>query len=311
MHLVEARTRCLRLARRHGENFTVLSLLAPRALRTHLAVVYAYCRAVDDLGDEGRLPRELEPSGSLKRSAPSGAAPRAGNSPAVPPGPGRLELLDRFESELDLAYAGHPTIPLFVALAATIREFDLPREPFARLIEANRIDQERKRYATYSDLLYYCERSATPVGRLVLGLYRVRDAELERLSDATCTALQLANFWQDVKRDLAMGRIYLPQEDLARFGVAETDLAGEKGPGAFRQLMQFEVERARALFAEGLPLVGRVSGHLRVDLALFSRGGLAILDKIERQGYDTIARRPSLSRAEKGWIFLAAVAGKR
>lgn len=293
--LSEARALCAALTRRHGENFTVLSLLAPRALRTHLAVVYAYCRAVDDLGDEGHLPREL-----CDRECR-----------AIPPGAERLELLDRFERELDLAYEGHPTSPLFVALAATIREFDLPREPFARLIEANRIDQERKRYATYSDLLYYCEHSATPVGRLVLGLYRVRDAESERLSDATCTALQLANFWQDVKRDLAMGRIYLPQEDLARFGVAETDLAEEQGSGAFRQLMQFEVERTRALFAEGLPLVGRVSGHLRVDLALFSRGGLAVLNKIERQGYDTIARRPSLSRAEKGWIFLAAVAGKR
>ncbi len=128
----------------------------------------------------------------------------------------------------------------------------------------------------------------------------MRDAESERLSDATCTALQLANFWQDVKRDLAMGRIYLPQEDLARFGVTETDLAAEKGSGAFRQLMQFEVERARALFAQGLPLLDRVSGHLRVDLVLFSRGGLAILDKIERQGYDTLVRRPQLSPRRQG-----------
>jgi len=295
MVLEEAQRRCVKLARKHGENFTVLSLLAPRALRTHLAVIYAYCRAVDDLGDEGKLPRELD----------------SGDREAVPPGAERLALLDAFERELDLAYDGRPTSPLFVALGATVREFDLPREPFARLIEANRTDQTTTRYATYAALVNYCEHSATPVGRLVLGLYRVRDAESERLSDATCTALQLANFWQDVKRDAAMGRIYLPQEDLARFDVAEGDLSADRGSEAFRRLLEFEVERARSLFAEGLPLVDRVSGHLHVDLALFSRGGLAILDKIERQGYDTIAHRPRLSRAEKGWIFLTAVAGKR
>lgn len=292
MVLEEAQRRCIKLARKHGENFTVLSLLAPRALRIHLAVIYAYCRAVDDLGDEGRLPRELD---SCDREA-------------VPPGAGRLALLDAFERELDLAYNGRPTSPLFVALSATVREFDLPREPFAWLIEANRIDQTTTRYATYADLLHYCEHSATPVGRLVLGLYRVRDTESERLSDATCTALQLANFWQDVKRDFAMGRVYLPQEDMVRFGVTEVDLAADRGSQVFRHLLEFEVNRARALFAEGAPLVSLVSGHLRVDLALFSRGGLAILDKIQKQDYDTIARRPRLWRAEKGWIFLLALA---
>ncbi len=309
------------LARRHGENFTVVSLLAPRALRTHLAVVYAFCRAVDDIGDEGRLPRELGLGGSLKRSAPLDAAPGAGRphdrisaaeDRSVPPRTARLALLDALARDLDLAYDGRPTSPLFVALGATVREFDLPRELFARLIEANRIDQTTARYGTYADLLHYCGHSATPVGRLVLGLYRICDEEAARLSDATCTALQLANFWQDVKRDFTMGRIYLPQEDLARFGVAEGDLAADRGSEAFRRLLEFEVERARSLFAEGLPLVDRVSGHLRVDLALFSRGGLAILDKIERQGYDTLVRRPTLSRAEKGWIFLAvALSGHR
>ncbi len=293
--LADARARCRALARRHGENFTVVSLLAPRALRAHLAVVYAYCRAVDDLGDEGRLPCELA----------------VGDTAAVPPGAGRLVLLDSFERDLDLACKGHPASPLFVALAATMREFDLPREPFRRLIEANRIDQTRTRYATYAELLDYCEHSATSVGRIVLGLYRVHGAEAERLSDATCTALQLANFWQDVKRDFAMGRIYLPQEDLARFGVPESDLAADRGSEAFRRLLEFEVERARSLFAEGLPLADRVSGHLRVDLALFLRGGLAILDKIERQSYDTLVRRPRLSRAEKGSIFLKALFRRR
>lgn len=342
MLLAEAQRRCIRLAHRHGENFTVLSLLAPRALRTHLAVVYAYCRAVDDLGDEGRLPPELasggslkrsalpataprairpelDPSGSLKRSAHTHVMPRAslpqelaaGDARAVPPGAERLALLGAFERELDLAWAGEPRSPLFVALAAAVRELDLPKEPFLRLIEANRIDQTTARYATYADLLRYCEYSATPVGRLVLGIYGVHDEEAARLSDATCTALQLANFWQDVRRDFAMGRIYLPQEDMVRFGITEADLAADRGSEAFRRLVEFEVGRTRALFAEGLPLVDRVSGHLRVDLALFSRGGLAILDKIESQGYDTVVRRPSLSRADKGRIFFLAVARPR
>jgi squalene synthase HpnC len=330
--LEEARRRCMSLARRHGENFTVLSLLAPRHLRTHLAVVYAYCRAVDDLGDEGRLPRELEPNGSLKpsahgaprasrpelhlggnlkRSAPSLVAPRAGLKRSVPPAAApraRLALLDALEGELELAWEGRPESPLFVALAATAHEFGLPQEPFRRLIEANRMDQRTTRYATYPDLVDYCEHSAMSVGRIVLDLYRVQDKGSARLSDATCTALQLVNFCQDVKRDFAMGRVYLPQEDLARFGVAEADLAADMGSESFRRLMQFEVERARALFAGGSPLVDRVSGHLRVDLALFSRGGLAILDKIEKQNYDTLAHRPSLSRVEKARIFLLALA---
>lgn len=312
MRLEDARRRCISLARRHGENFTVLSLLAPRRLRTHLAVVYAYCRAVDDLGDEGRLPPEL--SGAFQRSAPWATAPaaslkRSARSTTAPAN--RLALLDAFERELDLAYAGKPESALFVALAETVREFRLPREPFARLIEANRMDQRTARYATYADLLHYCEHSATPVGRLVLALYGVRDAESERLSDATCTALQLANFWQDVRRDFAMGRIYLPQEDMVRFGVTEAALAADSGGEAFRRLLEFEVARARGLFAEGLPLVDRISGRLSVDLALFSRGGLAILDKIEKHGYDTLAERPSLSRAEKAGIFLTTVARKR
>lgn len=277
----------------------MLSLLAPRGLRTHLAVVYAFCRAVDDLGDEGRLPPGLNWGGSNELSASQAARPRA-----------RLALLDGFERDLESAWRGQAERPLFIALAATVAEFELPIDPFRRLIEANRMDQRTTRYATYDDLVQYCEHSATPVGRIVLGLYGIRDDEAGRLSDATCTALQLANFWQDVKRDLAMGRVYLPQEDMARFGVAETDLAQSSGSGAVRRLLRFEVERARTLFGEGLPLLDRVPGHLRVDLALFSRGGLAILDKIERQGYDTISRRPQLTKIEKGWIFLQAMTRK-
>jgi squalene synthase HpnC len=290
--LIAARAACVALARRHGENFTVRSWFAPRAQRVHLAVLYAFCRAVDDLGDEGRLPAELVDS--LPNPAEAGLE--------------RLALLDAFERDLDLAFAGRPRGALFIALAETVQAFGLPRQPFARLIEANRMDQRASRYATYADLLGYCEHSANPVGRLVLALNGYRDEKRARLSDATCTALQLANFWQDIGRDLASGRIYLPQEDMARFGVAEADLLLDAGSEPFRRLIEFEVGRARSLFAEGMRLLDEVSGRLRVDLALFSRGGLAILNKIERQAFDTLAARPTLTGFDKTRIALAALA---
>ena len=258
---------CLRLAHRHYENFTVLSWLTPRRLRRHRAALYAYCRTVDDLGDE--MPGE------------------------------RLALLDAFEAQLDGAIKGDASEPLFLALADTIARFDLPREPFTRLIEANRIDQRSQRYASFEDVLHYCRHSANPVGRLVLMMHGYRDAERVRLSDATCTALQLANFWQDLARDAAAGRIYLPQDDMARFGVCDVDLSKLCASDALRALVRFQVDRARDLFAEGLGLLGRVSGHLRVELALFSRGGMAILDAIESQSFDTRRSRPTLSSSAK------------
>lgn len=275
----EASRFCMTLARSHYENFTVLSRLAPREMRRHLAVLYAYCRTVDDLGDE---------------------AP--GDRPA---------LLDRFESELDAAFESHARHPVLVALQGTIARFDLPREPFARLIEANRIDQRRRSFATFDELRHYCEHSANPVGRLVLMLYGHRDDARSALSDATCTALQLANFWQDVKRDAAVGRVYLPEDEMAEYGVTRSDLHAEHASASMKDLMRFQVERARSYFRAGLPLIDRVRGHLRVDLALFSLGGLAILRKIERQGYDTLSRRPSLSGPEKVGLALLALFSNR
>jgi len=277
---VEAADRfCMRLARSHYENFTVLSRLAPREMRRHLAVLYAYCRTVDDLGDEA-------------------------------PGD-RLELLDRLEGELDAAYASHARHPVLVALQETITRFNLPREPFARLIEANRIDQRRSSFATFAELLHYCDHSATPVGRLVLMLYGHRDEERFALSDATCTGLQLANFWQDVARDAAAGRVYLPEDEMDEYGVARSDLTADRASANLRDLMRFQVDRGRACFRTGLPLIDRVRGHLRVDLALFSLGGLAILRKIERQGYDTLSRRPSLSGPEKVGLAVSALLSRR
>jgi len=266
---------CLALARAHYENFTVLSRLAPREMRRHLAVLYAYCRTVDDLGDEASADR--------------------------------LVLLDRFERELDAAIAGLARHPVLVALQGTIARFALPREPFAALIEANRVDQRRSSYATFGELRAYCERSANPVGRLVLMLYGHRDERLFSLSDATCTGLQLANFWQDLKRDARSGRVYLPRDEMAEYGVAESDLVAERAFANLKDLMRFQVERARAYFRAGLPLLGHVHGHLRVDLSLFSLGGLAILRKIERQGYDVLSHRPTLSRPEKVGLALSAL----
>jgi squalene synthase HpnC len=277
--LAEARALCLRLTRSHYENFTVLSRLVPRALREHVAALYAYCRTVDDIGDE----------------APGDRAP----------------LLDRFETELDAAFNGHPSHPVLIALQATIRRFDLPREPFARLIEANRIDQRKRRMATYDELFHYCRHSANPVGRLYLMLHGYGDDERFALSDATCTALQLANFWQDLRRDRAAGRVYLPQDEMTTYGVAEAELDAEHASEPLRALMRFQVERTRALFAEGAHLIDRVSGRLRVDLALFSRGGLAILDAIERQDFDTLIRRPTLSGRAKLGIALSTLVSSR
>jgi len=263
------------LARSHYENFTVISWFVPPSLRKDLAAVYAYCRTVDDIGDEA-----------------------AGD---------RLGLLERFEEELDRAYSGRPRDPVFISLLPTIERFDLPREPFARLIEANRIDQVKTRYSSFDELLGYCENSANPVGRIVLMLYGYRDEERFALSDATCTALQLTNFWQDIKRDYEMGRIYLPQDEMEKFGVSEGDLASPSAPPRLRELVRFQLERTKTYFRRGLPLIDTVKGHLKVDLALFSRGGLAILKKIEDQGYDTVARRPRLSKGEKLALFLSTL----
>ncbi len=268
--LPEAYAHCQRVATRRYENFTVASWLLPRTLRPHMYAVYAYCRGVDDLGDEAEGDR--------------------------------LALLDDWEAELRRCYDGSPRRPTFVALEETIRRFDIPRDPFLRLIEANRMDQRVSRYRTFDDLLGYCENSANPVGHIVLSLFGHRDEERRRISDATCTALQLTNFWQDVRRDLDKGRIYIPLEDMERFGCSEADLAATRCDGRFQDLMAFQVNRTRELFRRGLDLIPSVRGRLRLDLRLFSLGGLAVLDAIEDIGYDVLHVRPKLSRARKAWL---------
>ena len=270
--MAEGYAYCQRLATSHYENFSVVSWLLPRPLRPHMYAVYAYCRGVDDLGDEAEGDR--------------------------------LALLDGWEAELRRCYEGSPQQPAFVALQETVRRFDIPTEPFRRLIEANRADQRVSCYRTYNDLLGYCENSANPVGRLVLYIFGYRDEERQMLSDATCTALQLTNFWQDVRRDLDKGRIYIPLEDMERFGYGEADLLAGRSDGRFRDLMAFQVQRTRELFRDGLALIPKVSGRLTLDLRLFSLGGLAVLDAIEGMGYDVLQRRPTLSRARKAWLVV-------
>ncbi len=264
---------CGRLARSHYENFSVATRLVPPLLRRHFYAVYAFCRGVDDLGDEA--------SGD------------------------RLSLLDGWKRQLELCYSGVPQHPYFIALQNTIETFDISPDPFLKLIEANRRDQITKRYSTYAQLLDYCDHSANPVGRIVLTVFGYRDSELHSLSDHTCTALQLTNFWQDVSRDYDNGRIYLPQSEMTEFDVTEPMIAGRVATAEFKRLLRFEVARTRDLFRLGAPLVNRVTRTARVDIALFTAGGLAVLRKIERQGYDVLSSRPELSKAQKGRLLTA------
>jgi squalene synthase HpnC len=278
--LEAAQKYCERLARSHYENFSVASWFLPQHLRQHFFNVYAYCRISDDLGDEVG-----DPSASLA-------------------------LLDQWEAELDACYNGNPRHPAFVALGETVRMFDIPRHEFSALLRAFRQDQSVTRFETFEDVLNYCRYSANPVGHLVLYLCGYRDPERQQLSDFTCTALQLANFWQDITVDYAKGRIYLPLEDQRRFGVSEEDIANNRNTPAFCSMMKFEVERARDWFKQGLPLVDKVDHELAIDLDLFSRGGQEILNAIERQGFAVLGRRPSISRPRKLALVARAALAK-
>jgi squalene synthase HpnC len=267
--LAEAQEYCARLARTHYENFSVASWFLPQRLRQHFYNVYSYCRISDDLGDE------------------------IGDTAAS------LELLNQWQQELDACYDGNPKHPVFVALAETVREFDIPKHEFSDLLLAFRQDQTITRFETFNDLLAYCRYSANPVGHLVLYLCGYRDFERQYLSDFTCTALQLANFWQDVSIDYEKGRIYLPLEDLRRFHVSQREIADNQNTPAFCAMMKFEVERARDWFRQGLPLIGKVDRELAVDLDLFSRGGQEILNAIEKQNYAVLGNRPAISKSRR------------
>jgi squalene synthase HpnC len=278
--LEQAHGYCRRLARTHYENFSVATWFLPKQLRQDFLNVYAYCRISDDLGDE------------------------VGDPTAA------LALLDEWQVELDACYAGTPRHPVFVALAETVRKFEIPKHEFSDLLIAFRQDQTITRFEAFDDVLAYCRYSANPVGHLVLYLCGYRDAERQLLSDYTCTALQLANFWQDVSIDYAKGRIYLPLEDLRRHSVSEEDLAQNRNTPGFCSMMKFEVERARQWFDRGLPLVKKVDKALAVDIELFSRGGQEILNAIECQGYAVLGRRPVISKPRKLALVARAALGR-
>ena len=270
------------LATHHYENFNVVSWLLPRRLHQHFYNVYAYCRWADDLGDE------------------------------VPDHARALELLDAWEEELRLCYLNgkSPSHPVLIALRETIREKNIPQKPFSDLLRAFRQDQRVQRYTNWDEVLDYCVYSANPVGRLVLYVCGYRDEERQRLSDFTCTALQLANFWQDVSRDLEKGRIYIPLDALAAHGLTETDIVERRFDARYVALMKDLIARTRELFAAGLPLAQRVDPALRIDIELFSRGGMWILDAIEAQGYDTLNHRPALAKTAKVRLLGRALASK-
>jgi squalene synthase HpnC len=278
--LAEARAYCERLAKSHYENFSVATWFLPKRLRQHFYNVYAYCRISDDLGDEVGNPQQS------------------------------LELLDQWEAELNSCYVGSPRHPVFVALAETVQQCGIPKHEFSDLLIAFRQDQTVTRFETFDNVLGYCRYSANPVGHLVLYLCGYSDAERQQLSDYTCTALQLANFWQDVFVDYGKGRIYLPLEDLRRFGVTGDDIAQRRATPQFTAMMKFEVERARKWFERGLPLIKKVDRALALDLDLFSRGGLEILRAIERQDFDVLRSRPVISKTRKLMLVARAAAGK-
>ncbi|MGA2409426.1 MAG: squalene synthase HpnC [Candidatus Binataceae bacterium] len=261
---------CARLAHAHYENFTIASWLMPRAMRPHMYALYAYARMADDFADEERS----------------------------------LAKLDDWERELDMAYAGAPHHPVFVALAETIRIFQIPREPFADLLTAFRSDVDFAGFETVGDLLGYARFSANPVGRLVLYLFGYRDTERQRLSDLICSGLQLANFWQDIAIDLAKERVYLPRRDMARFGVTADDLRSGRITPGFVELMRHEATFARAMLERGSALAYTVDRRLKRDILMFAGGGLAILRAIERANFNVFRQRPRLGKfgyARLGW----------
>lgn len=276
MTLAQARAYCYGMATGHYENFPVVSHMVPPHLRQHFANVYAYCRWSDDLADEVGDPEQS------------------------------LRLLDWWHAQLETAYSGNARHPVMVALTDTIATYRIPQQPFVDLLTAFRRDQRQTSYETFADLRDYCRKSADPVGRIVLYLCERHSDERVKLSDAVCTGLQLANFWQDVGIDMKKGRIYLPKEDRDRFGVREADLQERRFTPEFAKLLEFEVERAERFLHHGPPLARQMPGRLKIVIGAFAHGGLAILKKIRAVEYQVLERRPKLSKADIMKVIAAA-----
>lgn len=279
--LDEAYTYCEKLALSHYENFPVGSVLVPKPLRKYFYSIYAFARIADDFADEGY---------------------DQGYSAAE-----RLQLLDEWRVMLRESFSRRATHPIFVALADTQAKFNLPLSLFEDLLSAFSQDVVKRRYENFAELLDYCRRSANPIGRLILLLFGYQDEEKLRQSDAICTALQLANHWQDVALDLQKDRVYLPSEDFARFGLEADSVLEKKLSPAFQNLMQFEITRARQLFAEGKPLCSAVSGRLGIELRIVWLGGSRILEGLEKNAYDVFTRRPVITKKDKLMMLLKAL----
>lgn len=267
---------CERMARGHYENFPVASRFVPNRLRPFVWAVYAFARSADDFADEARY---------------------AGR---------RTEALEYWETELERCFHGEADHPVFIALRETIEQCDIPIQPLQAMLTAFNMDLSVNRYSTFEQLKSYCAHSAHPVGRLVLYIFNYRDPSLHNYSDDLCTALQLANFWQDVGVDLAKDRIYIPEEDRKHFGVSDDMIYARQCTPQFRSLMRYEVARARSLFERGRPLIDKVGSDLGFELAMIWRGGSTILDKIEAVGYDVFRRRPTLNAADKARMVARA-----
>ncbi len=277
--LTQAERYCQYLATHHYENFTVVSWFLPKDKRQDFYNIYSYCRWADDLGDE---------TGSVQQS---------------------IDLLSWWEDELISCYAGKPNHPVFQALYKTIEKYDIPILPFKNLIKAFLQDQTVNRYKTMDELKDYCCHSANPVGHLVLYLCGYRDEKRQLLSDKTCTALQLANFWQDITVDLMKGRIYLPLDDIKMFGYSEEMLKNKIFNNQFKNLMEYEVNLTRQMFYDGQELFELIEKPLRLDIELFNQGGLLILDAIEKNNYDVLCRRPSLTKVTKLRLMFQRIIG--
>src|SRR4051812_34628325 len=269
---------CYRMARNHYENFSLASRFVPERLRRYVWALYAFARSADDFADEARY---------------------AGR---------RAEALTFWEEQLERAFHGEADHPVFIALKETIERCDIPITPFQQMLTAFHMELSVSRYATWTQLVNYCQHSAHPVGRLVLYVFGYRDPALHAWSDDICTALQLTNFLQDVAIDLAKDRIYLPEEDRRHFGVTETMLYSRSMTPEFRDLMRFEVSRARSLFERGRPLLEKVGNDLGFELCMIWHGGSTILDKLDSVGYDIFKKRPTLNGADKARMVAKAAA---
>ncbi len=274
----EAYRYCVQLAFSHYENFPVASRFIPRDKRKHVAAVYAFARIADDFADEPGLKQE-----------------------------NRLQKLQDWDTRLSDCYGGTASHPVFVALGNTVRQFQIPQQLFQNLLAAFRRDVTVRRYESFEDVLAYCRNSANPVGRLVLLLFGYKDEAMMGWSDKICTALQLTNFWQDLSIDLEKDRLYIPLEDIRKFNLGVQDIQGKRSSPAFRDLMEFEVQRTKELFEEGKPLLTNVGKELSLEMKLTWFGGMQILKKIVGLDYDVLHHRPTLSLFDKTSLVLRAL----